>query len=205
MIGAVDIRYCSKCKRGTPHSRKGDCKHCVSLRRRAARVAKRCVVGSPLVAYGKLLEAADKLWSIWLRAFWDGCEMCYAPLHPASLQCMHGFSRQDRAIRFAVDNTFAGCASCHRRHTPPGAAWWEWMRERLAARLRVGIGQGGPDPFARLELASRMRGGKLTAYALHGVIADAQARIAALPEGPRKEWALEMAEKALLPLSRLVA
>ena len=205
MIGVADFRHCSKCKRITPHSRKGDCKQCVALRRRAARISRRSVVGSPLVAYGQLLDVADKLWSIWLRAFWDGCEMCYAPLHPSHLQCMHGFSRQERMLRFSVDNTFAGCAACHRRNTPPRADWWDWMRERLAARLRAGIGQGGPDPFARLELASKARGGRLTGYALHGVIADAQARIAALPDGPRKEWALEMAAKATLPLSRLVA
>lgn len=205
MIGAADIRYCTHCKRGTPHSRKGDCKPCVSQRRRATRLARRSVVGSPLLAYGLLLESADRVWSAWVRAFWDGCEVCYAPMHPSHLQCMHGYSRQDRAIRFSVDNTFAGCASCHRRHTPPRADWWEWMRERLAVRLRAGIGTSGPDPFARLELASKARYGRLTAYALHGVIADAQARIAALPDGPRKEWAQEMAAKAIEPLSRAVA
>lgn len=205
MIGAADVRYCEKCRRGTPHSRRGDCKPCLSQRRRAVRIARRSVVGSPLLSYKQLLKIADDLWSIWVRAYWDGCEMCFAPLHPAQLQCMHGFTRQDRSIRFDVDNTFAGCPSCHRRHTPARADWYEWMRERLALRLRAGIGRGGPDPYTRLELASKARGGKLTAYALHGVIADAQARIAALPAGPRREWAEERAARVLEGLARCAA
>lgn len=189
MIGVADIRYCEHCRRARPHNRQGDCKECKSRRKRAARVARSSTVGQPLIRYGVLLKAADDAWSVWLRAFWPYCEMCQAFVHPHGLQCAHGFSRVERVIRFDPDNTFALCPSCHRRHTPPRADWWEWMQARLARRARLGLVRGGADPFTRLQLASKARGGKLTAYALHGVLADVRARIAQLTEGERKEWA----------------
>lgn len=204
MIGAADVRYCERHKRGTPHTRRGDCKACLSERRLAARQVKKSVLGLPLSSYRELLEVADRVWSAWVRAYWPCCEMCLAPLHPSRLQCMHGFSRQDRAIRFDPDNTFAGCPSCHRRHTPPGASWWDWMRERLTARLAEGH-RGGPHAYDRLELSSKARGAKLTALSLQAVIADARQRIEALPPGERKDWALEAYTRHTEKLTRFVA
>lgn len=205
MIGAADVRYCERCKRGRPHTRRGECKWCLSSRRRAKRRVRQGAIGTALESYRELLEAADRAWSAWVRAASDACEMCRAPLPPSALQCAHGFSRVERAIRFDPDNTFALCAACHRRHTPPRADWWDWMRERLQQRLALGHGRAGADAYTRLELASRARGGKLTAVALTAVIADARQRIEALPEGDRKEWARETTERALARLTRFAA
>lgn len=203
MIGAADIRFCESCRRGTPHSRKGDCKTCSARVRKAGRLARRSVVGSPLASYSELLKVADALWSIWVRAYWPGCEMCGGPLDPDRLQCAHGFSRVEKTLRFDPDNTYALDASCHRRHTPPRQDWWDWMRMRLAARVSFSEDAAtiGAERYARLEMASRARGGKLSSYSLQAVIVEAQARIAALPEGDRKEWAKVKAERALSKLA----
>jgi hypothetical protein len=163
------------------------------MRRRAARQAKRSVAGSPLSSYRELLTVADRVWSVWVRAYWGACEMCQAPLHPQDLQCAHGFSRVERSIRFDPDNTFALCSSCHRRHTPPRVDWWDWMPERLQDRAmelpgRVAV-RSGAAAFARLKMMSRARGGKLTTLSLQAVVADARQRIEALPGGERKNWA----------------
>lgn len=206
MIGAADVRLCEKCKRGTPHNRKGACVLCGARVRKATRAARRSVVGSPLASYSLLLGVADNLWSYWLRAYWGICEVCSAPMDPDRLQCCHGYSRKDRAIRFSPDNTFSGCNSCHRRHSPPGAEWYHWMRQRYAERAALdgmNVAEAhahAASTWARVEMASMGRGGKLTSYALQGVIADAQARIAALPAGPRKEWAQGKVERAMAKL-----
>jgi hypothetical protein len=92
----------------------------------------------------------------------------------------------ERSIRFDPDNTFALCSSCHRRHTPPRADWWDWMRERLIVREP---GCATDAAFIRLEMCSRARAGKLSALSLQAVIADARQRIEALPGGERKNWA----------------
>jgi hypothetical protein len=48
----------------------------------------------------------------------------------------------------------------------------------------------GEAVYGQLEYAARV-GGKLRQSDLQLVVLDAQQRIAALPSGPRKEWALE--------------
>jgi hypothetical protein len=144
----------------------------------------------PLARYGDLLRIADELWSTWLRAKHLWCEMCLVQFDPAVLQCAHGYSREDRIIRFDPDNTFALCSGCHRRHTPARQPWFDWMRARLG------------DRFDRIERASRM-GGKLRMSDLQVVILDAEQRIAALPDGDRKAWALQRHAKITERMVRL--
>jgi hypothetical protein len=183
----MHLEFCEPCKRVTPHTSRRACKPCRAKARRAVRRAK---VGAPLARYGDLLKIADELWSAWVRASHETCEMCRVPLHPAVLQCAHGYSREDRIIRFDPDNTFALCSGCHRRHTPARQPWYDWMRERLG------------DRFDRIERASRM-GGKLRMSDLQLVVVDAEARIAALPDGDRKAWALERQAKVTERMVRL--
>jgi len=187
----ADWRFCETCKRGTGHTKQGACMACRSRVRKATRRAKASSQGSNLARFGDLLFIADALWSIWTRAKVTGCEMCGAPLHPDVLQCAHGFSRVERILRFRPDNTFGLCSSCHRRHTPPRQAWWDWMREHL-----------GGEAYEHLEYLSRV-GGRIRLSDLHLVILEAQQRIEALPAGPRREWAEEKAGRVLERMVRM--
>ncbi len=171
--------WCDVQKRETDRRKNGDCVPCASNERQAKRKVKAATTGHPLVRFGDVLRSADDLWSVWLRAFNYRCEMCGVPYDPKAMQCAHGFSREDRVIRFDPKNTFALCAACHRRNTPARQPWFDWMKQRL-----------GEHEYGRLEYASRV-GGKLRQSDLQLVILDAQSRIAALPEGDRKAWALE--------------
>lgn len=182
------LEWCEPCGRTTPHTNRRECKPC---RSKASRAVKRSRVGHPLVRYGDLLKAADDMWSVWVRAKEDACEMCRVWFHPASMQCAHGISREDHPIRFDPANTYALCAACHRRHTPARTPWWDWMRAHV------------PADYDRLEMVSRARGKKLRASDLQLVTLDAQQRIAALPEGPRKDWALERTAKIQERMVRL--
>lgn len=187
----AEFRHCEACGRGTGHDKRGRCMVCKSKAKSARRETVRAEVNRalqasgahPLVRYGDLLKVADTLWSTWLRAAGDGCVKCLTPLPPERLQCAHGITREDRVIRFDPDNTFRLCAACHRRHTPPRRDWDDWRLKHL-----------GPERFARIDRLSRV-GGKLTLSDLHLVVLDAQRRIAALPEGPRKAWARERVDK----------
>lgn len=197
------VAHCDACKRKTRHTAKG-CAVCRARLRKAKRLAKRSVVGSPLQSYSKLRAVADALWSVWVRARWGCCEMCGARPGYEGLQNAHGWSRTRRSMQFEVDNTFSLCQKCHRRHTPAGPQFYEWMRERLFLRDKLTlrgaqlVDMFGPgvvrsranEAYLRLELMSQTRGG-LKSDALHGVIADATARIHALPAGPGREWAEE--------------
>lgn len=175
----ADFRFCNECQRGTPHNAKGGCATCRSRVRHAVRKAKASAQGSNLVRYSDVRRIADDLWSVMVRASHVGCVMCGAPSHPSKRQCAHGWSREERIIRFDPDNTFSLCPSCHRRHTPPGQLWLDWMLKYL-----------GEERYGRLAYLSRV-GGKLRLSDVHLVIVDAQQRIAALPEGENKTWARE--------------
>lgn len=153
----------------------------VSARRRIKLAHRRVKRGGKLVNFGDVMKVADDLWSVWVRAYYPGCLVCRIHYAPAELQCAHGWSRSEKATRFEPNNTFAACPSCHRRHTPPGPAWYAWMREHL-----------GDSKYERIEFMARA-GGKLRESDLRLVILDAQQRIAALPSGERKAWALERA------------
>lgn len=174
--------WCEPCGKVTPQTARRGCKLCLASVRRSIRKAKAKGLGSNVARYGDVLKIADDLWSVWVRASHDGCEMCEKPLDPVLLQCAHGYSREDRIIRFDPDNTFALCSACHRRHTPSRQPWYDWMRARLG------------DRYGRLEMASRT-GGKVRHSHLEVVILDAEQRIASLPAGPRRDWALERAAK----------
>jgi hypothetical protein len=178
----IHREWCETCGKVTPQTARRGCKLCRASARRAVRKLRAKGLGSNVARYGDVLRIADELWSAWVRASRDACEMCRVPLHPALLQCAHGYSREDRVIRFDPDNTFALCSGCHRRHTPARQPWYDWMRARLG------------DRHDRLELASRT-GGKVRLSHLQLVILDAEQRIASLPEGDRKAWALERAAK----------
>lgn len=158
--------------------------------RTIARKAKAMYLGRPLVRYGDVLDAADDLWSVWVRASLTHCEMCGVQSTPAERQCAHGWSRDERATRFEPDNTFSLCPSCHRRHTPPGPAWDDWMRQHLGARR-----------YQRVRLMA-VAGGKLPESTLYLILLDAQQRIASLPSGERKAWALERQAAILARLAK---
>lgn len=185
------LEWCGACKASTPHNRRSVCLTCRSRARKANRAAKASNIGAPLLRHTDLLKAADALWSIWLRAYHVACEVCETPLHPDSLQCMHGWTRTERAVRFEPSNTFAGCAPCHRAHTPPRIGWYDWMRERL-----------GEAEYARVEQMARA-GGKLRTSDLQLVVLDARARIVKLPEGDRKAWAQAKEAKVMERMVRL--
>jgi hypothetical protein len=187
----ADVRFCEQCRRGTGHNRKGECMVCRSRARRATKRAKLSNLGKPLARYGDLLKIADALWSVWVRAGPEACEMCGVPFAPDAMQCAHGITREDRVIRFEPTNTYALCSACHRRHTPPRQAWWDWMEAHV-----------GQPAYAMLQRRSRA-GGKLHTSDLQLVILDAQQRIAALPQSERKEWAQAKAETILERLVRL--
>lgn len=187
----ADFRYCAACKRGTGHNRRGGCMVCQRGRKKAMRKAKASTQGGRLARWSDLRGIADELWSVWVRASSTGCRMCGAELPPGQLQNAHGWSRAERTIRYDPDNQSALCSACHRRNTPPGPAWFDWMRRRL-----------GDERYARLERLS-MIGGKFGVGDLHAVILDAQQRIQDLPEGPRKEWAQERARVILERMVRL--
>jgi hypothetical protein len=169
--------FCEKCQRGTGHTKAGACSVCRGRQRRATRRAKSSAQGSNLARFGDVRKIADDLWSVWVRAAHERCEMCDAPFRPEAMDCAHGFSRAERAIRFDPTNTFALCSADHLRHTPPRQAWWDWMREYL-----------GSGAYERLAYLSRI-GGKFGLSDCHLVILDARQRIAALPEDERKAWA----------------
>lgn len=168
---------CERCQRVTPRTKRGDCVKCRARLRRAKRKAKAVATGSNLERHGQLMEIADNLWSVWVRAAAAGCELCGVPFHPRDLQWAHGYTRRKLRIRYHLDNGFALCPADHRRHTPPGPEWYEWMQQHL-----------GVDRFRALSLCASA-GPKLTTSVLHLVMLDARQRIAALPETERKEWA----------------
>lgn len=163
------------------------------LVRALKRKAKVRMLGSPLVSYRKLQSVADELWSVWVRAYGPDCEVCHVYFHPSAMQCMHGWSRRFKATRFHPDNTFRGCAPCHRRNTPAGPDWYDWMEQRL-----------GSDKFRTTKRLAATRT-KLTTSDLHLVILDARTRIAALPSNERKGWALEMEARILAKLQKVAA
>lgn len=176
---AGGIKRCEKCERDAPHTKRGQCIQCGAKQRRARRKARRVTVGSPLVRAKELLGIADDLFSVWTRAAATRCAVCQLPFQPEAMQAMHGITRGVRIIRYDPDNVFAGCPACHRRHTPPRTEWEDFRLYHL-----------GRERFDRIAFLDRA-GGKLGTSGLVLVILETQQRIAALPEGPRKGWALE--------------
>jgi hypothetical protein len=148
-------------------------------------------LGTPLVRYGSVLKVADDLWSVWVRAASEACVVCGRPFPPQAMQCAHGLSRDEKAVRFEPLNTFAACAPCHRRNTPAGPDWFDWMRAFI-----------GEANYRQIRYRAQA-GGKLRLSDLQLVILDAQSRINALPAGERREWALERAEAITARLFRL--
>jgi len=183
MLRYASVGHCDKCRKQTPHNRRGACAVCRSRGRRALRRVKATAQGSRFAPFGEVMKIADALWSTWARASVTGCRLCTIPLPPEQLQWAHHESRGAkglRHLRYHDLNWSILCGLCHRRHTPPGPEWWAWLREE---RL-------GPEDYERLQLLARL-GGKLRLSDLELIILDAHARIAALPEGPRREWAVE--------------
>lgn len=68
--------------------------------------------------------ACDTLFSKIVRSR-GFCENCGAT---DNLQCAHGISRRYRNIRWAEDNAFCLCASCHVFYTHRPLEWEDWMR-----------------------------------------------------------------------------
>lgn len=171
--------WCETCKRGTPRTVRGGCVVCRRGVRRAKRAVKSSAIGNNVVHANHVRKIAWDLWSVWIRALHETCEMCDTPLPPEALQGAHGWTREDRVIMFHDDNVFALCGGCHRKHGGHSRAWAAWMEEHLGAERYEAL-------KTRATVAGRMR---LSDYQL--VILLAEQRIAALPAGPRKEWALE--------------
>lgn len=176
------IRYalkpCEPCGRDQPHTKRG-CIVCGKRTRLAKRLAKSSLLGSGLAHAKKLLKTADDLFSVWLRAKHETCEMCGLPFEPGEMQAAHGISRGAHVIRFDEDNVFSLCAADHRRHTPPRSEWEEWRLKRL-----------GRERFDRIALMDRARG-KLGSHLYPVLIAEFERRIDALPAGARQEWAAQ--------------
>ena len=179
-IRPSSVEFCVRCKRPTPRLRRGECTVCRSKQRRGRRLAKTSTQGgSGLARFSDLLKLAWDLWSVWIRARAAGCAMCGTPLPPEKLQGAHGITRQARRVMFDDRNVWALCSACHRRNSPAGPAWFEWMQQQL-----------GDEEYGRLRWAAD-HGPKLTADALQLYIVADQLGVAQLPEGPRKEWARE--------------
>jgi len=176
MTRIYDFRFCLSCKRGTPHTKRG-CAVCRKNLTSAIRKAKKVTLGSPLATHGQMMKLADELWSVWVRASVGGCAMCGAPLPPEKLQWAHHWSRSMKRIRYHLDNASVLCFDCHRRHTPPGPDWFEWVERRI-----------GSERYEMLKVYSKI-GPKLTTEVALAVMLDALRRIATLPAGPRAEWA----------------
>ena len=158
-------------------------------RKRRARAARKA---KPM-SRPDLIDLADKLHSIYIRAQRDGCEMHGWPhaakecpgrgLHPSALQCAHGWDRGTMAVRYDPENTYAIEMRCHakytRNHRQGDAQWHDWM----ALRLSEGIYQ---------ELRERARPiRQWEPWELVLVIRERLAWIAELPDTLRKEWAQE--------------
>lgn len=173
-IGAI----CASCKGRRPHTAKGECTVCRLRDRKAARKVKAAAIGSPLQARD-LVQIADELWSVWIRAAHHCCEMCGTRMSPEYLECAHGYSRGTMALRFDSDNTFALCPIDHHQHTPPRGPWFAWIRSHL-----------GDERADRLKQLSRVQSVKLRASDLLAVISDAHGKILALPPSDRREWAV---------------
>lgn len=186
----ADFRHCERCAKGTPHDARGRCVLCRSGQKRAARRAKLSNLGQPLARHNDLRKIADALWSVWVRAAHDRCEMCGAQLPPEQLQNAHGISREDRAVRYDEDNQFALDSGCHRSQTPPKGDW-----DLIVERMLTARGQDGSAAWAAVKRRSRSY--KLTSDAVQLLIINARQRIEGLPEGQRKTWALERAAKTL--------
>jgi len=91
-----------------------------------------------------------------------GCEKCHRPkfdyqkedgsVHPAwkQLDCMHCFSRRDKATRWDLDNAAGGCGGCHMwldAHSMQKEGWF--------ARLL------GPSAFDNLRIRNQWSGKKV--------------------------------------------
>lgn len=178
------IRYqrarCESCKRDTPHTKRGNCMRCRRLMKLTIRRLKR--QGSPLQSYSRMRRLADDLWSVVVRSSHDGCEMCGRHLPPGELQCAHGISRRFGAVRYNTMNMFALCAACHRRHTPPGPAWDDWLTLRL-----------GEANFRWVRYLARTRG-RLALADLKLLVLQARLHIQS-DKGERGEWARESMER----------
>ena len=157
-----------------------------SARRKKARARRRAA--PPGVRWMEKL--ADDLHSIALRTVREGCELAGEPeiraercvgvgAHPAQLQCAHGFTREDKGTRFDYSNTFSLCAACHRKHTPSGAAWYDWMERRLSSGI-----------YSHVQNRARVLT-KRDRHALLEVCSERLRDIAAAPDTLRREWAQE--------------
>lgn len=157
---------------------------------KAARIAKR--KARPM-SRPDLIDLADKLHSIYIRAQRNGCELAGWPhaakecpgrdLHPSELQCAHGWDRGTMAVRYDPANTYAIEMRCHakytRNHRQGDAQWHDWMALRLGEEIYQ-------------ELRDRARPlRQWGAWELVLVIRERMAWIADLPDTLHKEWAQE--------------
>lgn len=174
----MSLRFAKPVK-ATPEERR-------QARRKKARALRKAK--PPGVAW--LEHLADELHSILIRASREGCELapypayrskdCQGPdVHPSRLQLAHGFTRRDKSVRFDPSNTFAACPQCHRKHSPSGAAWYGWMRERL-----------GDSVFENVFAQARVYAKRLPDD-LALIVRQRVEEIGDLPHSIRREWAEE--------------
>lgn len=157
---------------------------------KAARIAKR---KTKPMSKPELIDLADKLHSIYIRAQRNGCELAGWPhaakecpgrdLHPSELQCAHGWDRGAHSVRYDPSNTYAIEMRCHakytRNHRQGDAQWHDWMAQRL-----------GEQVYQELrERARPLR--QWEAWELVLVIRERLLWIYDLPDTLRREWAME--------------
>jgi 5-methylcytosine-specific restriction endonuclease McrA len=69
-------------------------------------------VGGIVTAKAKAIHAADKAFSLYIRARDRFCVTC----GQASSDCSHIFSRSHYATRWDENNSYGQCRGCHMRH-----------------------------------------------------------------------------------------
>lgn len=103
--------------------------------RRKARAEKAKRIGTKKPSHSKLVQKADKLFSLIVRSV-GRCESG-RPNHAGPLQCAHHFSRRYEATRWDRRNASCFCAGCHVYFTHRPLEWDEWLRGRLGSNYET--------------------------------------------------------------------
>lgn len=99
--------------------------------RRKARAAKAARIGTKKPSHSKLVQKADKLFSLIVRSV-GRCEADDGRPCKGPLQCAHLFSRRYEGARWHPQNAVALCAGHHLFYTYRPEEWDDWRRKFLA-------------------------------------------------------------------------
>lgn len=101
----------------------------------------------------KIIEALDRLFSIFIRKRDKVCLACRFPHPDAHLSCHHIISRRHLSTRFTPKNGVTLCVSHHRQaHGDP-----EWFRDWVLRKIMT------PDEYETLKRQAFSRSGFSTA------------------------------------------